>query len=81
MAASSKQNILRLHIAMNYSLIVCCLERIRDLPGEFQRLSEWKPAFSREAATQRFAVHEGHDEEERATRLAGIVQRKNEWMA
>ena len=72
-----QQDVLGLDVPVDHLVAVGVVERGGDLPGDGQRLGQGQLPLALEPLPQRAAFHVGHDVEEEAAGLAGIVDRQD----
>ena len=69
-----EENVLRLDVAVDHSLLVGIVQRFRDLPSDPERLLQRELTLALEPLPQGLALDEGHDVEELTCGLAGVEQ-------
>ena len=69
-SAARDEDVLRLYVAMNDSLLVGRLQRVRDLVRDLECLFNGQSALAHESRTQRLPIDIRHDEVERARGFA-----------
>ena len=72
-----KQDVLRLDVPMDHILGVRVVEGRGDLPGDAEGLVDRELLLTFEPVAQRFTLDVGHDVEEKAVGLTGVVQRQD----
>jgi hypothetical protein len=72
--AFGQQDVLRFHIAVQYTMPMGAVQRFGDIPGDLQSLGYRQLALPVEATTQRLPVHKGHDIVQQPTFRARIKQ-------
>ena len=74
---AGEQDVLRLHVAVDHSLIMRVLERLRRFADDAERLGERQPPLPRQPGAERLALDVGHGEPEPAGGLAGVEHRED----
>src|SRR6185437_2325029 len=77
-AAVVKQNVLRLHVAMDNTMTMCVIERACHLARDPHRIGDRDLTFAVESVAKRFPIHVRHYVEEISIRVTRIVKCKDE---
>ncbi len=72
-----EEHVVRLDVAVDHALAVGVVEPFRDLARDPDRIADRELGLALEPFPERFALHVGHDEEDRVLDPAGIVQRQD----
>src|SRR5918994_1634365 len=72
-----QQDIFRLHVTMDYSLLMSVGERVGRLAGDPERLGDWQTELAEKTLPQGLPFHERHDIVQKAIRRARVEQRQN----
>jgi hypothetical protein len=75
--ARSKEDVLRLNVAVHNAASMSVVQRIGDLAGDPQRVVKLQLLLARQPGMKGLAIDEGHDIVEHALRFSGVEQRQN----